>query len=587
MARTYYLALVDQGDTTFSATFARQDEHMASFSVTQQEGDFCGLTVVIEKPSVALLDPSRERWAWLSVEEGSVLTPLFFGRIVGVPADLQNDFWTVELIAKPANFEAAKMAVASTLRVAPFFDYAFIDPQMWEDADTTLEARTDVWHIDRVTGEVTISSILAGEDGTLDITADLIPVDGFSLSYEDAPLRKVRLEMRAMWTQVIKGTIDITPQLLAAFEAAGSPHGFVTTYTGQGLYDDWPMEGDDLGNVYTFGPQTITVMDGKALGKQSKVVNVKYDRKPTSKDETTAKRRMKVKFRRWGFHIDSKVKYEAEIDRTEDILFTVYADVQDMVNGADDEQSETITLSSGALGAPAGIGSDAEIPIGDVSRDQFWPLQRGLAAIEFGLTHARSLLLRRARAAQITVTVPMSVAIAATCRKSATVHHPQLPGGSATGKIVAYSFGVDGQSGEEGGQITIACLVGKNTTLTPVTGTPEYASASYVGSDWQQFTGTIYYDSGLKMTYPVPTWSGHSPAVVGLESVAVTGGEAAQDAVLSNRFIDIDAACDELNDAYTEVDLRMIPLDTSPRDLRYDDAEVNLSIPTGIDLGDA
>lgn len=582
---TYYLAMVSETDTTFSEDFARSDETVFSLTVSHQEADFCSLTVVIENPSAALLDETREQWAWLSRSDGAEITPLFFGRIVGVPADLQKDLVTVEFLAKPANFEDQKRAVAATLRVAPFFDYAFIDPQMWEDPDTALEARTDVWHIDRITGTVSTSSIIAGEDGTLDIAAELIPADGFSLSYNDAPLRKVNLEMRAMWTQQIAGTIDITPDILAAFEAEGSPRGFITTYTGQGLYDDWWVEGSNLGNVYQFGLQDIRVADGHALGKHSRSVSVKYDRAPTSKDEKVAKRRMKVSFRRWGFSITSLVNYAANIDRTEDIRFTVYADVQDMVNGTEDEQAETIALSSGALGAVTGVGSDAEIPIGDPARDQFWPTARGLQAIEYGLTHARALLLRRARAAQITVDVPVETAIAASCRKSATVHHPDLPGGQATGKIVGYSFGIEGSSGEEGGQITIACLVGQDTTFTAEDGSPTWAESTWADATWQEYTGRIAYESGIDMAYSLPTWSGASPAIVGVQSVEVSGGEDEQEGVLTGRFIDIDAVCDALNEHFTEVDLHMIPLDTSPRELRYDDSTVNLSIPVGINLG--
>lgn len=587
MAETFFLAMVDEADTIFSDVFARHDEIVFSFRVSQQESDFCGLTVLIKNPSEALLSETRKRWCWFCVTDGTGYRPLFRGLIVGVPSDIQRDLVSVEFVARPANFEEQKQALAATLRVAPFFDYAFIDPQMWDDADAVLEARTDVWHIDSTGSAVSISSLLEGEDGTLDIPAALIPANGFSLSYNDAPLRKVNLEMRAMWTQQLAGSINITPQLLAAFEAAGSPAGFATSYTGQGLYDDWPMEGANLGNVYEFGRQVIEVADGKALRKHSKTVKVKYDRAPTSKDETSAVRKMKVAFRRWGFFIQSWVNYSAAIDRTEDIRFTVFADVQDMVNGSDDEQSETITLSSGALGALTGVGSGAEIPIGDPARDQFWPTERGLRAIEFGLTHARALLLRRARAAEITVSVPLETALEASCRKSATIHHPGLPGGSATGKIVSYSYGVDGAKGEASGQITIACLVGKDTDLSAVVGTPDWAAADWVGPDWQHFTGRVAYESGINMAYALPAWSDAAPAVVGVQSVVVTGGETEQDAALSERFIDIDAACDELNDHHTEVDLNMIPLDTSPRQLQYSDSVVHLSIPAGINLGDA
>ncbi|MEN6306087.1 MAG: hypothetical protein ABFD96_25400 [Armatimonadia bacterium] len=587
MARTYYLALVNKTDTTFDAAFARHDELVRGFTVSQEEGDFCGLTVTIEKPSQALLDPARKQWAWLSMEEGSALVPLFFGRVVGVPTDLQEDFVTIDFLAKPANFEAQKQTIAAGLRVPPFWDYAFIDPQMWADADTALEARTEVWDIDRVTNQVSATSILEGADGTLSITADLIPENGFALSYGDAPLRKVRLEMRSMWTQMLKGSIDITAELLAAFKAAGSATGFVTSYTGQGLYDDWPMEGDNLGNVYSFGPQAIEVADGKGLQRKYKSVSVSYDRAPTGTEQIEESGKMVVEFRRWGFAISCAVAYDIEIDRTEDISFEVIADVQDVVNDAEDQQSEIITMSSGNIGVLLGPGSAQEIPIGDTSRDTFFPSARGLQAIEFGLAHARALLLRRARAVEIKVVVPIGTAILASCRKSATVYHPEIPGGSATGKIVSYAFGVDGDSGSEQGSITIACLVGKSTAIAAVTGTPVWAEASYVGADYQQFTGAVGVSTDLAMTFSPPTSDSIQPVVTGVESVTVINGEAVQDAELSKRYIDVAAACDALNAKHTQVDLQMIAVDTSPRETVYYDTQVFLSIPNGIDLGAA
>lgn len=578
MTRVYYLALVDKTDSTFNLTFARHDEVVRSFAVSQQEGDLCGLSVTIERPSEALLDPARPQWVWLSMEEGSALTPLFFGRVVGLPTNIQGDFVAVEFIAKPADFEARKITVAAGLRVAPFWDYAFVDPQMWDDADTALEARTDVWHVDRVTHDVTISSIIAGEDGTINITSDLIPEDGFDLSYSEAPLRKVNLDLRAMWTQEKTGTLDITSKLLKAFEAAGSKPGFVTSYTGAGLYDTWPLEGDEIGNVYSFGPQTIEVADGVSIKRKFKIVSVRF---ADGQNPGT------VVFRRYAFTISSKVKHDVKINRTEDVAFEVYADVQSLAGDPNDAPSEIITLSSGNIGVEVGVGSDKEIPIGDIARDSYFTTTRGKASIEYGLCHARALLMRRARAAEIKVTVPLSVAMLATCRKSATVYHPGLPGGVATGKIVGYQFGVEGDSGAEAGEITIACMVGKASSFPAVTGTPTYASADYVGSDYQVFSGSQYVEAGTGIRFEQPTADDVEPVVVGFQSVAVQNGEAAQKAALKRSFADVNAACDALNAVATTVDLRMIPINTSPREIKFDKTDADLPVPKGIDLGEA
>ncbi len=586
MARIWYLALVDRTDTSFSSAFARHDETVFSFSIQQAEGDFCALSVVIEKPSQSLLDPARPQWVWFSVKEGMVTTPLFFGRVVGVPADIQSDLVTIEFLAKPADFDEQKRALAATMRVLPFWDWAYVDPQMADDPDAVMEARTEVWDIDRVTHTLTSTSIIEGEDGTIDLTAAEMPEDSFSLSYRETPLRKVQLELRAMWTQQLQGEIDLTPTLLAAFEAAGSPRGFVTSYTGTGLYDDWPAKDDNIGNVYAFGTQTITPVDGKAVKTKYKAVSVRYERKPADTKTATADN-LRVLFKRWTFAIDTRVNYEIEIDRTEDIRFNVLAEIQDIVNDADDQVAEVITLSSGNIGVSVGPGGVKEVPIGDVRRDAYFSTARGNQSIRYGLAHARALLLRRARTVEIRVTVPVRFAIEASCRKSLSLVHPNLPGETAIGKIVAYEFGVDGEDGAEFGTITIACMAGKNTGLTVSPGTPTWAAASYVGSDYQVFEGrtTIGVDSG--MTYTPPHASAIEPVVPGVTSCTVRNGEAVQNAVLSHGYADIDTACDALNAVYTSVDLVMTPVDTAPRSTVYSDSDVALSVGQGINLGAA
>lgn len=586
MARTWYLALVDRTDTSFSNSFARHDETVFSFSVQQSEGDFCALSVVIEKPGQSLLDPARPQWVWFSTGDGGTITPLFFGRVVGVPADIQSKLVTIEFLAKPANFDAQKRALASAMRVQPWWDWAYIDPQMADDPDAVMEARTEAWDIDRVTHTLTSTSIISGEDGVIALTAAEIPEDGFELSYREAPLRKVQLELRAMWTQQLFGEIDITPNILTAFEAAGSPRGYVTSYTGTGLYDDWPHKDDGIGNVYSFGKQDIAPVDGKALKTKYKAVAVAYERKPA--DSNTAKAdNLRILFKRWAFAIDSRVHYEVEIDRTEDIRFNVLAGIQDIVNDSDDQVAEVITLSSGNIGVPVGPEGSKYIPIGDVRRDAYFSTARGNQSIRHGLAHARALLLRRARAVEIRVTVPIAYAMAATCRKSLSLVHPKLPGETAIGKIVAYEFGVDGEDGAEFGTITIACMAGKNTSVIANPGNPVWASATYVGSDYQVFEGRteVAVDGG--MTYAPPHSGAISPVVLGVTSCTVSHGEAAQNSVLSHGYVDIDTACDALNAVYTSVDLVMTPVDTEPRSTAYSETNVILKVGQGIDLGAA
>ena len=74
-----------------------------------------------------------------------------FAHVIGLPVNLTQRFVTLEFLARPKDYKNLKAELASTLKVHPFYDPAYIDPQMVGDADTVLEARTIEWHIDPVT----------------------------------------------------------------------------------------------------------------------------------------------------------------------------------------------------------------------------------------------------------------------------------------------------------------------------------------------------------------------------------------------------------------------------------------------------
>src|SRR5690606_37846345 len=101
-----------------------------------------------------------------------------------------------------------------------------------------------LWHVDRVTHEVTISDILTGEDGTIAFGPGDVAYSSLSVTYGSPPVRRVHVEAEVSWDQAAFGSIDITRQLTDAFRAAGTPGmGLISSLTGQGLADDWPAAG--------------------------------------------------------------------------------------------------------------------------------------------------------------------------------------------------------------------------------------------------------------------------------------------------------------------------------------------------------
>ena len=57
-----------------------------------------------------------------------------------------------------------------------------------------------------------------------------------------------------LWQQQAADSVDITKELVAAFRDVGTTEtGMVSTFTGQGLYDNWPEEDDDIGGGWSVG----------------------------------------------------------------------------------------------------------------------------------------------------------------------------------------------------------------------------------------------------------------------------------------------------------------------------------------------
>ena len=159
-----------------------------------------------------------------------------------------------------------------------------------------------------------------------------------------------------------------------------------------------------------------------------------------------------------------------------------------------------LTLQSADLGEPI----DGELPIGDVRRRSYFPTERGLRSLEYLIALARAHLLLRSRAVEIEFECRFERAIELSCRKNVRVFDRRLPGGQALGKITAYSFGVDGDSGAMIGSVTIGCAVGYGGAIEQVDGDPSYVDDDYVENDYQAHDGHVVVLGAGDVGYSVP-----------------------------------------------------------------------------------
>jgi hypothetical protein len=197
----FYFAWVNSTETSFNSSHQREDELIFSFSLKHDEGQFATLELEIINPHIGLLAPGRPFWGWLSWSDGTTVTPLFFGRLVGIPSNLFADIITITLVAKPIDYVEQRLAIAAGLRVLPFFDPIFIDEKSRDDPDVVLEGYSALYHVDRVSHVVSISDVIAGEDGIAEFTPNDAFYDSVKLELGEAPLMVCEIDATVSWVQ--------------------------------------------------------------------------------------------------------------------------------------------------------------------------------------------------------------------------------------------------------------------------------------------------------------------------------------------------------------------------------------------------
>lgn len=577
----FHFAWADAEDTTFGPEHEVEDLDVVGFELVHKEGGFAMLSIAVKNPRVGLLADGRKQWLWFSYDDGSTdgATPLFFGRLIGVPEDVQNNAVTLNFIARPIDYDATKVVLAGSLKVQPYWDPMWLREDRRNDPDAVLEGYTLAWHIDRVTHAVTVSDILNGEDGLIDF-GSTHDKDTLDIAPGEPPLRFVTIDAEIQWDQIATGVVDLSAELIAAFKLAGTTKSYaITSFTGEGLMRDWPEEGDRIGGGWEFGPCSVKRTDGFVVPQEWQQVVM---------TNATAQ------FPLWTMKPLLQVRYDVTRRRAEMVSFTLQADCQAILTEPGDEEILTIRVSGDADDPCDPADTDhpnGTMPIGDVRNRAYLPTERGRRSLEYLVCLARGAILERSRAVEISFSVPFIDGLALSCRKNARIADPRIPGGEATGKIVGYSL--TGQDGLFLATVTIGCTVGKGNTIATVSGSPVYVEEGYVEAGYQLYSGQTFMPVAGEVTYEEfghiqPNDDGIDfltiDAAMALEQLTVFNGESAQRAVLSEFKSDIAHAVEALNEVYTEVDGDLKNLRGGPFVTTYTIVVSALQVPKTIDL---
>lgn len=551
---------------------ARFDEDILSVEISQDEGGFATLTVELRAPNVGLLATGRNLWCWLSWDqawtpEGGAepdLLPLFNGRLIGVPKRQAGEVVQLEFLARPDDLAVQKAGLAASLQVLPYYDPVWLASNV--TPDTVLETYSALWHIDRVSLAMTVSDIIAGEDGTVDIGEDLSLYDRFSLSYGQPPLVAVAASGTVSWTQQAEGSVDVTEHIVRAFAAADSGYkhafsynqwgtgggGLIQCLCGDGLKTDWPKPGTSIGggwNLSTLNDQNGTalcyILDATSTNQGGWIQPLWYTVSfsgqmpmPSQAGNTEAQSNVNVYLQPYGvfnvsfplnvYKIRMVLQYKASRTRTETVTAVVAAGVQRVLSDSSESDREVVDLTSQYAGEAVDL--DGSIPIGNPAYRSYFQTARGAASFEYLLLAARAKLRARARSVEITFAVDWVTALGIGLRHSVRYFDRRVPGGVATGKVKSYrlSAGTDGMSGE----FTLGCTIGTDAAISPQAGTPSYVDVGYVNSGYQTMPGQQVLLAGSELAYE--TLDSFAVVDDGLDLTNLTADTAVNECVVAN-----------------------------------------------------
>jgi hypothetical protein len=238
---TFYFAWVAPTQNVWNPAYALIEENIFDLVIEHDEGQIPTATVEVKNPRIGFISPTRLYWAWISCSyDACGPGPLFFGRLVGIPEEIDHNTVKMKFIARAPDYVYQKQQVARSLKVAPNYDPIFFEVSKRDDPDAILEGWSALYHVDRVNGRVSASDILVGEDGLINFVPEDIFYDSVQCKLLQSPLVAVNVKAEVSWEQQWR---DAIPAGSWAWPTLGSDP----------FVGDWPKSGSSLGGGWFAG----------------------------------------------------------------------------------------------------------------------------------------------------------------------------------------------------------------------------------------------------------------------------------------------------------------------------------------------
>jgi len=513
VAGPFYFTLTAANVPFNAAVHNVMDFYIFSFNMVQAETEFASLEIEIKNPGVdGLLAPGQPLWCWFSWFDGASIIPLFRGRLQAIPTNLLLDVITLKFVARPDDYETQRVQIANEIRNygPPFYDEIFIDESSQTDTDAVLEAIAGDWHTDRVTHVVSISDILAGEDGTITFASGEAFLDELDVQIGETPLQSIDVEANVPWKQHFEGHFPLGGW---QWDGVGA----------LGVGQSWPFPGDTFSGGYTCHSSSAS---GGAIAPESVSINISWhnEAKEHRNGDTMSinesfsglpggaltidKYHITVGQPYYGTPAHTEIEaagadvwaagsvftsmelgYGAGRDRTEKITLTVRSDLQEVLRSNLDEQKpEKISLSGNDVTAE--FGTYFGFALANIYPSYFMTA-RGNLSVQYLILLGVARLKLAARIVTATWGTTFAKGVLLTLRKSAALFDQRLQHDQIVGKITAYKLEGNGDSGVFKGECTVGAAIGLGNALVETEGTPTYCNADYVDQPYQMYEGAV------------------------------------------------------------------------------------------------
>lgn len=455
---TIYFAMVDEAAVWDELIHSVEDEQVFSLQIDHSEGQFATAEVEIENPSEGLLAPSRDKRVFISIENGGTPKLLFSGRISGFPTDLSTETIRINYTAQPEDWEDIQDTFLQAEKIDPFYNELFIAPDRRNAPEEILAARPELLHWDRASNVLTLSNIIEGST-LLDIGGEFM-FDTLRTTIGDPPLKAVDIDIEVQWEQLGVGEVDCAVAIKDEFNnTGGAPNKQINSLTPHAFEAGWRGARTPIGyTILTSSLDPVANSFGLSQANlRSATVDVNAVDFPTKTGGTAGTRPVSVP-RIW-YIPELRLLAEYRQKRRENLLATLEATTQDFSLKGNQRGKIAIRLQSPTLevnGAILDVGEPSfffDIAGGTLTAD-------GAAVANNAYLRGRALLVKKSRVVESRFEAPLEDVIDIQCDHSMRIVDSRLPGGSLRGKVISYSFRVDGDSGQQVAQISLGSVIG-------------------------------------------------------------------------------------------------------------------------------